>query len=147
MKFVLTFSVGPFPLSLATVDGNPTKTVKPNLMYVLDEKSPECVNHRLQINGAIMVDALVLLQSLTRIPKTFGELSSHILSLLFSLAAFYKASRTDFVADQYPERSIKNSEISRRPSHGRTFITIYERINRLPHNRKSFLAVEKTKKP
>ena len=102
MKTVLSYPLGPYPLSLATVDGNPTKTMKANLMHMLEEISPDCVNHTLPRDNSIMVDAMALLQSLTKIPKTFGELAAQVLSRLLSLAKFNKSSRIDFVADQHP---------------------------------------------
>ena len=100
MKTVLSYPLGPYPLSLATVDGNPTKMVKANLMHMLEEISPDCVTHTLPRDNVLMVDAMALLQSLTKIPKTFGELAAQVLSWLLSLAKFYKSSRIDLVADQ-----------------------------------------------
>ena len=82
MKTVLSNPLGPYPLSLATVNGNPTKTVKANLMHMLEEMAPACVNHTLPRDNAMMVDAMVLLQSLTKIPKTFSELAAQVLSQL-----------------------------------------------------------------
>lgn len=52
---------------------------------------------------------MALLQSLTSIPPTFGKLSSLVLSRLLSLVVYLKATRVDFVADQYPELSIKGA--------------------------------------
>ena len=80
MKSVLSYSLGLYPLSFATVDGNLTKTVKANLIHVLEEMSPECVNDVLPNNSALIWDAMALLQSLTRILKTFGELATQVLS-------------------------------------------------------------------
>ena len=131
MKTVLSYPLGPYPLSLATVDGNPTKTMKANLMHMLEEISPDCVNHTLPRDNAIMVDAMALLQSLTKIPKTFGELAAHVLSRLLSLAKFHKSSRIDFVADQHPEHSIKANERSRRAAQGSTLVKTYGKNQRL----------------
>ena len=94
-------------------------------MHMLEEISPDCVTHTLSRDNAIMVDAMALLQSLTKIPKTFGELAAQVLLQLLSLAKFYKSSRIDFVADQYPEHSIKANERSRRAAQGSTLVTIY----------------------
>lgn len=145
MRIVLSYSLGPYPLSLATVDGNPTKTVKANLMHMLEEMSPECVNHFLPRNSAIMVDAMALLQSLTRIPKTFGELAAHVLSRLLSLAGFHKASRIDFVADRYPDHSIKANERSRRAAQGSTLVNIYGKSQPTPTQWKKYLNSGKNK--
>ena len=93
-------------------------------MLMLEGMSPECVNHFLSRNSALMVDAMALLPSLTIIPKTFGELPAHVLSRLLSLAGFHKASRIDFVADRYPDHSIKDNERSTRAAQGSTLVNI-----------------------
>jgi hypothetical protein len=43
MKEVLCYQLGPYPLSIATVDGAPTKTVKSSVMHLLEEQAHECV--------------------------------------------------------------------------------------------------------
>jgi hypothetical protein len=127
------------------IDGNPTKTVKANLMHMLEGMSLECVNNFLPRNSAIMMDAMALLQSLTRIPKTFGELAAHVLSRLLSLAGFHKASRIDFVADLYPDHSIKANERNRRAAQGSTLVNIYGKIQPMPMQWKKYLNSGKNK--
>ena len=72
MKTILTYSLEHYPLCLATMDGYPVRTVKANLMHILEKMSHDYVQDSVVPNGAIMVDAKALLQSLTKIPKTFG---------------------------------------------------------------------------
>ena len=116
-------------------------------MHMLEEISPDCITHTLSRDNAIMVDAMALLQSLTKIPKTFGELAAQVLSQLLSLAKFYKSSRKDFVADQYPEHSIKANERSRRAAQGSTLVTIYgKNQEKLLLSGRSTSAAAKTKK-
>ncbi len=145
IKTILTYPLSPYPSSLATVDGNPTKTVKANLMHMLEGMSPECVNHVLPRNSAIIVDTMALLQSLTRIPKTFGELAAHVFVWLLSLAGFHKTSRIDFVADRYPDHSIKANERSRRAAQGSTLVNIYGKSQKTPAQWKKYLNSGKNK--
>ena len=112
---------------------------------MLEEISPDCVTHTLPCDNAIMVDAMALLQSLTKVPKTFGELATQVLSRLLSLAKFYKSSRIDFVADQYPEHSIKANEKSRRAAQGSTLVKIYGKNQATPAQWKKYLSSGKNK--
>ena len=127
MKTVLSYPLGPYPLSLATVDGNPTKTVKANLMHMLEEISPDCLTHTLPQDNAIMVDVMALLQSLTKIPRTFGELAAQVLSQLLSLAKFYKSLRLKGAAQ------------------GSTLVTIYGKNQATPAQWKKYLSSGKNK--
>lgn len=145
MRTVLSFPLGPYLLSLSTVKGSPTKTVKANLMHMLEEMSPQCIYNFLPCDSAIMVEAMALLQSLTRIPKTFGELAAQVLSRLLSLARFHKASRVDFVADRYLVHSIKGNERSRRAAQGSTLVNIYGKNQPTPAQWKKHLNSSKNK--
>ena len=112
---------------------------------MLKEISPDSVTHTLPRGNAIMVDVMVLLQSLTKIQKTFGELAPQVLSQLLSLAKFYKSSRIDFVADQYPEHSIKANESSRRAAQESTLVKIYGKNQATPAQWKKYLNSSKNK--
>ena len=48
--------------------------------------------------------------------KTFAEFADSLFSHLVKLAIRWKATRLDFVADRYPENSIKNAERRRKAS-------------------------------
>ena len=50
--------------------------------------------------------------------ENFGELSDSIFEMLVQLAKQCSASRLEFVADCYPNLSIKKAERSRRPEKG-----------------------------
>lgn len=88
---------------------------------------------------------MALLQSLTSIPPTFGKLSSLVLSRLLSLVVYLKATRVDFVADQYPELSIKGAERSKRAVSGCTRVTIYGKNQPTPSQWKKYLSNGKNK--
>ena len=113
LKEVLSYSLGPFPLSLATTDGIMVKTVKSNLMHIIEDMADDPVTDVIAPNGALIVDAMALLQTLRKVPATFEEIPPLILSSLVSMATQMNATRVDFVADRYPIVSIKNSERSK----------------------------------
>lgn len=139
LKEVLSYSLGPYPLSLATVDGNLAKTAKATFMHMLEEMittpcdvlPPQC---------AIVVDAMALLQCLSRIPPRFGDLSSLILSQLVSLSKYHNATRVDFVADRYKEYSIKSTERNKRAAKGSIAVSIYGENQPIPTQWKRFLS-------
>ena len=57
---------------------------------------------------AVIIDAMAMLQRLVRVPDRFGDLAEVVFAGILRQAG--NASRVDFVADQYPEISIKNKE-------------------------------------
>ena len=139
MREVLCYQLGPYPLSLATIDGSRTKTVKASLMHLLEEQAPECVVNKVPANSALIIDAMALLQA-TRVPSTFGEISHVLLSQMLSLAQYHNVSRVDFVADRYPEISIKNDERSNRAAGGSTRVSLYGKNQSTPAQWKKFLS-------
>ena len=64
--------------------------------------------------SALVLDAMAVLQVITGKWKTFGEFADAMFAYLVKLAGHLKATRLDFVADRYPELSIKNTERARR---------------------------------
>ena len=114
MREVLSYPLGPVPWCLSTQDGTPVKTQKAPLMKLLGEvqgnypptgSSPSA--------SALMLDAMALLQSITQkqVPETFSERAEHIFTVV--ARNFTNYSRIDFVADNYPDVSIKNVERGR----------------------------------
>lgn len=139
LREVLSYSLGPYPLSLATVDGNLTKTAKATFMHMIEEMiTTPC--DVLPSQCAIVVDAMALLQCLSRIPPRFGDLSSLVLSKLVSLAKYHEATRVDFVADRYKEYSIKSTERSKRAAKGSIAVSIYGGNQPIPTKWKKFLS-------
>ena len=78
---------------------------------------------------------MALIQSIKRVPETFGDFVESILTRILSSAVNLKSSRVDFVCDTYPDISIKNLERSERADAGST----------IPRQFKKFLSVGKNK--
>ena len=145
LKEILTFSLGPVSYPLASAEGSMAKTNKASLLAAIES---EMESKHLVLpdshpqSTALMVDGMALLQSIqvSRIPATFGALSSMILKQLASLASHHQASRVDFVTDQYPPISIKNCERERRASSGHEILKIYSASQATPKQWKKFLS-------
>lgn len=105
MESVLQYSLTPLPLSLVHIDGIMIKTGKSQLLRHMEKiiKSEECPEER----NYDVVDGMFILRTLpTKLPETYGELSSYILRNLCSS----KSSRIDVIFDRYKSPSIKDSE-------------------------------------
>ena len=129
MEKVMSYPLGPVPWSLATADGAPVKTDKAKLMHKLEEghamtTRPESVVH--------VIDGNAMLQAITQLPETFGDLAQRIFFLLPT------TKRVDFVTDTYHELSIKNVERDRRGT-SQQFL-IHGPLTRVPRDSKTFLA-------
>ena len=89
-----------------------------------------------------MLDAMALLQSITQkqVPETFIELAEHIFTIV--ARNFTNYSRIDFVADNYPDVSIKNVERGRRScQRGVLRVTISSGSQKSPSQWSKFLSV------
>ena len=83
---------------------------------------------------------MAILQTLTVLPATFGELATNLLDTIVNTAVSLNFSRVDFVCDRYPEKSIKNLERDKRAVDGTTVIRIYSEQQRVPRQWKKFMA-------
>ena len=83
------------------------------LQNVVTEAPVVCLENTGERN-ALIVDACGILHSMKGSWKTFSDFADATFALLMRLACQSKAARLDFVADMYPEISIKNTERSRR---------------------------------
>ena len=107
---MLSFCLGPYPLSLATVVGNICKTTKSKLLQMFESEFSDCVVDSTPDGGCVLLDAMAVLQSTVVLPETYGELADSILARVLATARKFNASRVDMVADRYPQLSIKNAE-------------------------------------
>ena len=137
LRELLTFELGPLPWSLASLDGMLAKTNKATLSKLL-ENEVKCLESLPNPTTAYIIDAMALLQSLVRIPERFASLAEMLMKRVIAVAG--RAVRIDFVADQYPDVSIKNTERDKRGSTGKLMITISSTQQMCPRQWKKFLA-------
>ena len=118
MEEVLKYSLRPFPCSLATNEGDLVKTVKSKLVSTVEgEVTDASVDIPIE-EKAYIVDAMAMVQTMTEIPDTFGELATQLLVKIVNTAVFSNSKRVDFVCDRYPKQSIKDLERQRRAASG-----------------------------
>ena len=88
------------------------KTTKSKLLQVFESEFPDCAidADSVPASGTVLYYAMAVLQSTVAIPETYGELADNILARILAIARKFKASRLDFVADRYPQLSIKHAE-------------------------------------
>ena len=136
VRDLLTHELGPVPWSLASFDGSLAKTNKSILVKHLEEGVVPPANQ--QHPTCVIIDAMALLQSLTRIPDRFIDLAELILGTAVKQAE--DATRIDIVADQYPAISIKNAEREKRGSAGQLVVQIASGQQMCPRQWKKFLS-------
>lgn len=144
MKEVLKYSLRPFPLPLATNDGNLVKTVKSKLLAAIEaEVHDPCVDQVLG-ESAVIVDGMAILQTMKGSMLTFGDLATEVLVKVIGIATFSRSRRVDFVCDRYPVQSIKNLEREKRSESGSYIVRIYGGHQHIPRQWKKFMASRKS---
>ena len=113
------------------------KTNKATFSKLL-ENEVECLESLPNPTTAYIIDAMALLQSLVKIPERFASLTEMLMKRVIAVAG--RAVRIDFVADQYPDVSIKNTERDKRGSTAKLMITISSPQQMCPRQWKKFLA-------
>ena len=139
MKEVLSYSLGSFPLSISTEQGSLHKTPKSKLLDLIETSTNSESVENVPAGGALILDAMAIVQAITKPPTTFGELADQIFDTVIKTGVYHKCLRVDFVIDTYPEFSIKDIEHSVRASDGATIITIYGAEQKVPTQWKKFL--------
>ena len=135
---VFQYGLGPLPWSLATGDGRLYKTPKSKLLQLLEHGTEPAEN--VPLRAAVIVDAMAVLQSLTKPAPTFGVGASQIFGILAGDLRV-AGSRVDFVIDRYPEYSIKTCERQQRASqHGTMRIQILSAAQKTPRQWKKYLS-------
>ena len=142
LKELLSYSLSDYPLSIATVSGDPVKTAKSKMLEILEgvTDSPEVDPTSLGDHNALIVDAMAILQVVKGKWKTFGEFADSTFTYLVKLALKWNAVRLDFVADRYPEISIKNVERARRAAQGVQKVHILNKNQSLPKQWKKYMS-------
>ena len=90
-----------------------------------------------------ILDAMAILQSIRRVPETFGELAEQVFGTVMHIGR--NALQIDFVCDQYPEISIKNIERGKRGKGGSLNVRTTGGAQKCPKQWKKFLSNGKNK--
>ncbi|KAK6168840.1 hypothetical protein SNE40_020012 [Patella caerulea] len=77
LKDILTYSLGPVSFPLSSSDGSLAKTDKSPMTKILESSVDNCLVDKSSLGGntCLLIDAIALIQSMSNIPDTFGELS------------------------------------------------------------------------
>ena len=111
MEKLMSYPLGTLPLSIATPDGSPIKTVKSTLLKVSEENAEALTT--ISPGVAWIVDTMAILQvTKTTIRMTYSELVSTVLNSI--IRSIPSEGCIDWVVDAYPEVCIKNVERDRR---------------------------------
>ena len=146
VRHLLTFSLGAVSYSLANSDGSPAKTNKADLLHAIEELVvKDCIATTMPPNGALVVDGMAVIYSISKIPATFGELAHNILQILIDLGRQYQCQRLDIVFNVYKSRSIKDFERTRRMHSGSPIIKIVSKDQPTPKQWKKFLGSSSNK--
>ena len=145
VKEVLSFPLAPFPLSLATEMGTLHKTQKCKLLMLIEDSMENATLSSVPEGNALILDGMAIIQSMKKLPSSFGELADQLLRMVINLGLHHKSLRVDFVIDTYPDTSIKNLERSARASDGVAIITVYGAEQKLPTQWIKFLKHGKNK--
>ena len=145
LKEVFKYSLRPIPLSITSFDGGLMKTVKAKLMHAVEEEVSDLYVDRCEGNSAVLIDGMALLQTISSIPLTFGELSTLILTQIVKIAVSLRCSRVDFVCDRYPDTSIKSLGRGKRAADGAKVVKIYNDQQKVPKQWKKFLSAGENK--
>jgi hypothetical protein len=102
MEEVLAYSLRPYQHPLATNEGDLVKTVKAKLLKMIEDEIQDGYVDLPVGDKAYIFDAMAILQTLTVLPATFGELATDLLAKIVNTAVSLNFSRVDFVCDRYP---------------------------------------------
>jgi hypothetical protein len=72
---MLSFCLGPYPLSLAIVNGGICETTKARLLQSFQSEFPDCIVDNFPDASCVLIDAMAVLQSTVLVPETYGELA------------------------------------------------------------------------
>ena len=110
---------------------------------MLLENGVECLPSLPDQTTAVIIDAMAMLQTVVRVPDRFCELAEMVMSRILTEAG--EAARIDFVGDQYPAISIKNTERNKRSRDGELVVNVTNGQQLCPRQWRKFLANGKNK--
>ena len=137
LRELLIHDLGPLPWSLASFAGLLAKTNKAALSKLLED-GVECLPSSPDQMTAIIIDAMVVLQTLVRVPDKFSELAEMVMTIILAEAG--EAIRIDFVGDQYLPISITNPERNKQCRDAQLAINITSPQQFCPHQWRKFMA-------
>lgn len=108
---MLRFPITPIPLSLCHIDGSINKTVKSVLVKVLEQQSEDMEQPPSNVD-MVIIDGFFLLNTMTDMPRTFGDVSKKLLAVLVK----NQGNEIAIVFDRYFTPSIKYYEHTLRNS-------------------------------
>ena len=97
---VVSARAWPSSLVLASFDGSLAKTNKAALPKLLED-GVDSLQHLPPQTSAVNMDAMTILQMLSKIPDRFSDLTEMVFNRILLQAG--EATRVDFVGNQYPE--------------------------------------------
>lgn len=144
LKMVLSYSLSPVSLPLASSSGHMCKTAKSALLNELEKicvPALELPDTTRLGDTALIIDAMALIQALPskKIPKTFSQLAHLVLDRISSHATEHRSTRVDFVGDCYLSASIKDLERTRRGQADTTRIMINSPEQKVPEQWNKYL--------
>ena len=131
--------MGPIPWSLATLDGNVSKTVKSKLLDALENTVDDPTVDALPSDCVRVFDGIVIIQQLGTLCLAtyhFGEISEYVLKRITS----YSSKVVYFVTDQSYDDCLKGFERKRRASTGSIRIQLTRRDQKPPKQFKKYLS-------
>lgn len=111
LEKMLRFPITPIPLSLCHIDGSINKTVKSVLVKVLEQQSEDMEQPPSNMDMVIN-DGFFLLNTMTDMPRTFGDVSKKLLAVLVK----NQGNEIAIVLDRYFTPFIKDYEHTLRNS-------------------------------
>ena len=140
MRQVLSYELGPLPLSIASPDGGLAKTAKSKLLPLLEGSIPAVED--IPSTATLLVDGMATLQTTIVRGGTFADMARQVFTQITS--GLLPGGRVDFVVDQYRLESIKNLERQNRSVAGGLLVKINRPDQKLP-SWKKYLAVSANK--
>lgn len=142
LRELLVHELGPIPWSLTSFDGTLIKTNKAALPKLLEDGVAN-LQHLPPQTTAVIIDVMAMLQTLVKIPDRFSQLAAMVFNRI--LGQVQQATRIDFVGDQYPSISIKNTGRDKRCANGQLIVSINSPQQFCPHQWKKFMSVGSNK--
>ena len=79
MGKLMAYSLRKFPQLFATSSGELVKTAKVRLLHVIESRYQECILEVVPPSNALMLDGMVIVQTMKDVPQTFGILAEKII--------------------------------------------------------------------